>query len=321
MGIFGRLDWRKSRAHLLLLSKFLNPRTVEDFSQPDDWRAVLREKPQKAIERLLTDGMLIDAGLAGRLAYRFNVTDLKVKLKSKGLPVSGRKEALIERLIKADFKGMEREVQGLRVLQCTEVGDKVAQRYLADEKAEREAFERQVLEYLRQREFKEASSSMAAFEAKRVFPRGMGIDWSNYDTDRDVAILRMIFQDKPKILARLSNEQIDRLRFGAAMMHLWGSSSVNKWMPSDVDTGLSMDDDSAARMVCFSALHRTQMAEYREMGVKSVRILGCNDDVMCEACRKLQGKKLRLNDVPDLPYEKCTSDLGCRCSAVADFDF
>ena len=46
-------DWRKSPAHLLLLSKFLEPRTVEDFSKSDNWKEVLKEPPQQAIRRSL----------------------------------------------------------------------------------------------------------------------------------------------------------------------------------------------------------------------------------------------------------------------------
>ena len=45
--IFG-LDWKKSPAHLLFLSKFRKPRATADFSQSDTWKAVLKETPENS---------------------------------------------------------------------------------------------------------------------------------------------------------------------------------------------------------------------------------------------------------------------------------
>ena len=81
-------DWRKAQAHLLFLSKFLEPRKVEDFSKSDNWKEVLKEPPQQAIRRFIDDGMLIQADLSGHLAYKFKVGELKNMLKQRSLPMS-----------------------------------------------------------------------------------------------------------------------------------------------------------------------------------------------------------------------------------------
>jgi len=317
--LFG-FNWRESPAHLLFLSKFLRPRTVDDFSKSGAWKAVLRESPQKAVQRFLKEGMLEHADLAGLLDYEYKVSDLKSMLKEHGLPVSGRKKDFIERLIQSDPEGMKKATHGLRVLQCSQQGRAIAEQYLAREKEKRTSVEQQVLNLLRQRRFREASLLVASFESEQVFPRGLGIDWRNYDPTHDVKVLNIIFGSKPRILASLNDEHLDQLRIAAGMMHLWGTNKAKGWLPPDFKTTLSMDNDAAARMIVFHATHQVQIAQYRKVGVKKVKIITANDTYVCEVCRELASKEYELSQVPELPHEKCRSEMGCRCTAVvADF--
>jgi len=116
--LFG-LDWKKSPAHLLLLTKFLSPEALEGFSGSDAWRAVLGEAPGKAIERFLGEGVIQCADVGERVAYEYRVSDLKSMLKQRDLPVSGHKRELIARLVEADAEGMEELVSGVPVFQCS----------------------------------------------------------------------------------------------------------------------------------------------------------------------------------------------------------
>jgi hypothetical protein len=315
--IFG-FDWEKSPAHLLFLSKFRKPRAMGDFSQSDTWRAVLKEAPKKAMRRFLDDDLLEQASLSGLLDYKYKVSELKPMLKQRGLPVSGRKAELIERLIQADSESMRKAVRGLSVLQCTEKGRAIAEEYLAQEKEKRIKVEEQTLQALRQCRFREASQAVAAFEAQQVFPRGIGIDWKHYNPAHDVAMLEVIFQASPKILSSLNDEQMKHLRLAAGMMHLWGTNRAESWLPNGFETGLIMDNDAAARMILFYASHQRSIAQYRAAGVRKVEILATDNS--CTACKKLAKKKYKIDEVPELPYEKCTSEMGCRCTTVvADF--
>ena len=314
--LFG-FDWQGSSAHLLLLSKFLSPRKSAGFSKTDDWKTVLRETPKKAIKRFLDEGMIERASLAGLLAYKYKVSDLKKMLKQRGLPVSGRKADLIERLVQADPNGMKRATHGLTVLQCSEQGRAIAEQFLANEKEKRARVEQQVLNALRRRKFKEACLMVASFEAEQVFPRGLSIKWRHYNPTRDVAMLRTIFVSRLKILAHLNDKELDQLRIAAGMMHLWGTSAAKEWLPPDFETELAMDSDAAVRMLGSYVSHQINMAEYRQSRViKAVEIYNCNDSSVCDACRKLARRKYKLNKVPELPYEKCTSEMGCRCWVV-----
>jgi len=315
--IFG-FDWRKSPAHLLFLSKFRRPRAMGDFTQSDIWKAVLKETPNKAMRRFQDEGLLEQASLNGLLDYKYKVSELKPMLKQRGLPISGRKAELIERLVQADPEGIKKATRGLSVLQCTEKGWAIAEEYLAQEKEKRAKVEEQTLQALRQRRFKEASQAVATFEAQQVFPRGIGIDWGRYNPAHDVAMLKVIFQAKPKILNAVNDEQMGHLRLAAGMMHLWGTNQAESWLPDNFEAGLIMDNDTAARMILFYASHQRSIAKYHAAGVRRVEILATDDS--CPACKKLTQKKYQLKEVPELPYEQCTSEMGCRCTTVvADF--
>lgn len=307
-------DWRKSKAHLLFLSKFLHARTAQESAKADSWMDVLRETPQQAIKRFVEEGILVIPGLSEYLAYQYKVSELQTMLKQRGLPGSGRKQDLISRLIAADPEGMKKPATGLSVFQCSDRGQEIANQYLASEKEEREATEREVLVVLHKRKFREASLLVSSYEAAQVFPRGVGIDWENYDTGRDVAVLEVIFSSSPNLLARLEKGKLEPLRLAAGMSYLWGTYKTEACLPAGFETGLVMDCDTVARLLKSHALHQVIMEEYRNGGfVKSVEIHTCNDDIVCDACRELAGKIYTLSEVPELPYEKCTSERGCRC--------
>lgn len=311
--IFGS-DWRKSPAHLLFLSKFRSPQAIDQLPQFDAWEVALKESPRKAMKRFLGEGLLEQAGLSGLLDYRYKVSELKPMLKQRGLPVSGRKAELIDRLIEADPEGMRKAVRGLTVLQCTGQGQDLAEGYLAQEKEKRSRAEEQTLYALQQRRFKEASQIVAIFEAQQVFPRGLNIDWKHYDPSQDVAMLKVIFQAKPKILTTLNDGQIGHLRLVAGMMYLWGKSQAGFWLPDNFEIDLTMDSNTAARMITFYAYHQRNITQYRAAGVKTVRILATDDS--CAACKKLARKRYKISEVPELPCEHCTHEMGCRCTAV-----
>jgi hypothetical protein len=309
-------DWKKSKAHLLLLSKFIHANRFEDFARHDFWKNwwnnELGEPSSKAIKRFVDEGMLMAAtDLNDLFSYKYKVTELKDMLKQRGLPVSGRKEDMIERLVHTDPEGVRKAVAGLGLLICTQRGHGIAQQYLVDSKEKRDKVERQVVEYLRNRKFREASLAVAAYETEQVFPRGMGVDWKHYNPNHDIDMLNSIFGSKPRIIAQLGDEKLEALRIAAAMMALWGENKAKKWLPANFETGLSYDNETAARMFVFHGVHRSTFEQYRSGGIDYVEVLPALDS--CESCKKLAGKHYKLNDAPELPNEHCTHKMGCRC--------
>lgn len=94
------IEWQTSKAHLLLLSRFLYGQNTNDAIRLD-WEDVLGEPTQKALDRFISEGWLVPAPLSAKIAVTFKATEIKALLKEHKLPVSGRKDQGIERLVKA----------------------------------------------------------------------------------------------------------------------------------------------------------------------------------------------------------------------------
>lgn len=59
-------------------------------------------------------------------------------------------------------------------------------------------------------------------------------------------------------------------------------------------------------------LFERDLSSYRAAGVTKVKVLTANDELVCDACRELASKEHNIDEVPKLPYKKCTSET-CRC--------
>ena len=131
-------DWRSSPAHLFLAGNFLGPRTAAEVTTLLNWQLALDEDPEQVLGQFLAMGVLkyTDQGqtLAERLA-KFKVQDLRELARARDLPVSGRKEDLISRLVSADPEGLEEVDRALRALHCTAQGRQAIKEYLVSARA------------------------------------------------------------------------------------------------------------------------------------------------------------------------------------------
>lgn len=292
--LFRSFDWRTSKAHLLLLSKFIHGQELNYLAKWGNWEKVLGESPEKAIKRFIDEGVLVKADLNTLVSYKYKVVELKNLLKQRKLNLTGAKEDLVKRLTDIDKEGMSSLVAGIELLTYTERGRAIAEKFLNSEKEKRLQVEQQVMGYLAKRMFSEASLSVANYEAEQVFSRGMGIDWKHYNPKREIEILTSIFDNKPEVLSKLEDVKLEPLRMGAAMMELWGENTASKWLPLNFEAGLSIDNDTAARMLVFDSQHKESLKQYRESGVvQYVEILATPNS--CESCKKLQGKRYKLS--------------------------
>jgi hypothetical protein len=311
--VITNIDWQKSKAHLLLLSKFIRGQKVNDFLKWGNyWENVLNESLQIEILRFIDEGMLIYADLTTLVSKQYRATELKDFLRQRGIDISGTKDKLVQRLIQADKEGITKLVAGTEILTCTQAGREIAERYITSEKEKRIKVEQQVKEYLADHNFKEASLTVSRYEAEQVFSRGTGIDWKHHGPNLDILMLNNIFNKKPpKIIERLSNDKLEVVKIATAMMELWGDNKAKKWLPDNFETGLPFDGDAIVRMIEFQAVHKSTLERYRNEGIKRVEIYPSGDS--CEACKLLAGKRYKIKDALELPYEHCTHKMGCRC--------
>ncbi len=312
-------NWQKSKAHWLLLSKFIHPHSRDEYTTSEAWKEVLGEQPAQALNRFAQQGLIANAEIFDLVSYKYKVPELKELLRQHSLAVSGLKGEMVQRLVQADKSGMTAATAGLTVLVSTAEGRKLAEQYLLDETQKRTRAEQTALQYITNRKFREAGLAVAAFEKEQVFSRGIGMDWQHYEPAHAAAMLASVFSIQPAIISKVNSEKMDYLRQGAAMMMLWGTNSAHKWLPPGFETGISLNVDTASRMLFFAAAYRKQIDDYRMSGVvANVEIRSMPDS--CAACKQLDGKRYPLATMPELPYEHCTHQMGCRCmiSPVVD---
>ena len=317
MSMFAR-HLELSKSELLLLSKFLSPTSPSRFDGSEGWEQALGNPPGRSIKKFSTNGLIERPSLEGLIEGAFTISDLKKTLKSFGLPTSGRKAELVSKLIAHDAKNAEQMVQGLDLLVCSIKGSQLAREYLDQVKQDRKDVEILVLDALKRSRFEQASMSVAEFEANQVFPRGIGIDWKGYDPRYDVAILESIFNAVPRLLADVFPDALPKLRLRAGVLHLWGTNRLKGDLAEEFNSGTSLDVSTAARMFLFHAIHLKNLREYHKMQVKSIRVVTASDESVCNACKQLSEKVYLIDQVPELPFHACTSEMGCRCTTEVE---
>jgi hypothetical protein len=316
-GLFNKKNWRDSEAHNLLLSKFVGGSLPEYFIN-ERWESVLKEKPEKALKTFISEEMLVPASLTRLLDYKFKTTELKVMLKERNLKSSGKKDELIDRLIQSERDKMLSAVKNLRMYECSPKGRNIAEIYMNKAKEKKVKAENEARNFLHSRNFEKAISVVFGYESSQVFPRGMGIDWKNYKGDRELESLKIIFGKIPNILAGINEQSLYPIRVAAGMMLLWGTATARHWLDENIETGIHLNPDASARMLIFYASHLNCLKRYTECaGIMRIKISGVDDPRSCSECRNIAGKEYRINEVPELPYPKCTSEMGCRCSTIS----
>jgi hypothetical protein len=193
------------------------------------------------------------------------------------------------------------------------------------DKENKEIAERETYELLEQQKLEEAIRVMVKCEASQDKPRGLGIDWKNYEATslftRKVETLKDVFNATPAILINIDENQLKRIRLAAGMMQLWGARSAWRWLPEGVDKAVLSAWAVASRMLEFHAIHLRRMEDFRDAGIRNVQVMGIADSRQCPECKDIDGKLFKLEDAPELPYAKCTCEDGCRCILVAEDHF
>lgn len=316
-------DWKKSKAHYELLSKFIKCESFDKLTQDDywasAWKEVLKESPQKAIERFIKDGYLETAKLPEALDYLYKATELKAFCSERGLKVSGRKAELIERLIAADKENMTQKIGKARLYCCSDVGRVIAEEYITKKRTDKENAQSITIDALKKKDFLRAAKSMIDYEAQQVFQRGMGINWKNVDASEYTRGLTTLFTSSPRILSDVSIENLEHIRQAAGFNYLWGQRNLDL-ISGFSDFSTRFDNDSCVDMMTSYVLNQATLTDYKNESdiISGVEILTCNDDFVCPECKKIASKKYKISGViPELPYPGCTSEHGCRCTYTA----
>jgi len=302
------------QAELLLLSRFLLPTDQAKLPDARVWNPVLGDDPANVLARFVAEGLVQKAEPILTLQLKWS-SELKALAKERGIPSSGTKETLAKRLVKADPEGMARLVADKDYLACSVKGRILAEKFIETEAELNRQTQEKMLQALSEGRFKDACLAVAAFEASRVFPRGVGMDWQRYDCGRDLSVLQWLFTAQLGRHARFSQDHMHGLRIAAAMIYLCGTNDPRPWLKEDLSQ-YQIDPVVEVSMVLSHAIHKVNLLGMRECGIKRVGILSSGEED-CPACQSHAGKTYPINAVPDVPFEGCTCEQGCRCIAIA----
>jgi hypothetical protein len=299
-------NWRNSKPHMQLLNKFLRPCSIEEFFKDNYWDNLLGESAKQAIKHFFDEGALIQPTLFEQIDLKFKADDLKRLLKERGLPVSGKKADLINKLIQFDTNGAKEYVKEEKLLVCSEQGKVIAEKYLADILEKKNKCDNLVLECLKQRKFREACMAVATYE----YEQGLSGDrFTTYDPTDDVVALNAIFSYKLPPLWQSIGGDLEELRLAAGMDFLWGTKNA-KWLPLLPDTDMAKRRSAVWLFLHNGYYHRAMWGYRKTSVVPHVAVLAGE---CCDNCKKLAGIKFTLDKIPELPYKECTREQGCNC--------
>jgi hypothetical protein len=305
-------------AQMKFLSGFLRGSAFEADSK-SYWGDLLHEPPASVVNKFVVAGLLTAAPLAAKLDAAFKATEIKGFLRDRGLPLSGRKAECIERLLVADSSSMETKVAGINAFVCTAAGKEIAEQFLAGEEERSRVARERSLRLLQDGDVHGALATVAEFERQQVFQRGIGVDWSGRPSTDDVDLVRAIMVARPKILRGVADAEWRTIQTAAAMLEMWGERSAKAWLPDTMVGSINLDRETTTRMVLFCGQTQAKLAQFRRMGCTKVEVMG-TDASSCPECRRIAGKKYRIDDAPEVPCANCTNELGCRCMLMPVLD-
>ncbi len=132
-----------------------------------------------------------------------------------------------------------------------------------------------------------------------------------FQSKPDASKVRSVFSVRPKILADVTEVVLDQLRIAAGMVFLGFGF---RWLPDGLQTGLEMKNESAIRMIVSHIQNSRliQQANERADLISGVHVY-LSSEGSCDACCALKDKNWKLGEQPELPFERCTHRMGCRC--------
>lgn len=291
----------------------------------------------KSLQKL---GFIREASPAEKLDRTHSVAQLKKLATQYGSRKSGNKALIIDSLLAViPDRSLRALVEGVRLYAPTETGEAIVADFKQAKALERSDMEAEAANALRAGRIEQAANVVAAYEAKQVFGRGMGINWSKgmSDTTQEQAalLLNSSYDDLP-----LDPSKQEEVAVGLALSDLLGQGSreaarrlmhltEGKFACPELEaylrdkghggyaSGAKPDNprdvaEVYAHTRLFAASSQITLARLkRHRTGKGVEILPVNDD--CKIC---SGGPYRyawsgLTDLPSLPLH-----WGCRCTYV-----
>lgn len=316
-----------SNAQRFFLSRFCTPYPVDAMARDTRWPDKLKRPVLDEVAALKSSGLLKVAIFTPAEALEsLSGAQLQKLAKDGSIPYSGKKSVVAARIIEKlpkVTKQVTDEANASGKYVCTDEGMQIAEAYLAAVAAEKDSIQKQMMDALKNGKYLEAVRLHHKFDSEQVFQQGMFTSLGASEgqapivkeTDRDVAIVRNVFECKAGIISAVPDEAMPTIRIAAAMTYLWGTGRSDPWIPEGFTVEHRLDLPTTIRMQYFHAVHAYNIADLKRFATRG-EILSTEGS--CEYCRAFAKRKIPLAQFPELPHPGCTSDLGCRCVEVVD---
>jgi hypothetical protein len=299
-----------------MLHRFRHPRRLEDGCSPY-WEQVLGRSARAFRDGFVTQGLLREATDVENLAATHSVPQLKALAQARGLPVSGRKDALAARILAAPAAP---PAMAERWYTLTEAGRSRYQREGAARAAAREVAWAEVAQQVTAGNLREALRRVDAYVGASSVeallpPSPLAITIPDADRLKDAA---WVLANVPALLQQLPAATLARCRM-ATVLELLGFPGALDGLPRKTATGFG--EWEACRMWELAATSlRERQRLLRIHGSGTGELLSVNDAHRCPACAAASGRTMPIGKLPPLPHPKCTSPMGCRCVQTLSVD-
>ncbi|MGO8719411.1 MAG: hypothetical protein ACLQMO_09365 [Acidobacteriaceae bacterium] len=307
-------------AHSLILYKYFRQpsKLIDggDSRQAAGWAAALGEPFEQAIQRLIEQGYLLPAQdvlpLANLLEFTSSAIEIKSRLRTKNLKVSGRKSELAVRLAENDPDGALARIRDLNLYVCSVSGCEQAEAYA---ECRRSASE-EALRAFRSANYAEAISLAERFRLALGFPKN-----PFFDSIAPPEWFECLATTNPTIFNPLPRDLLRELRQEVAMDELRLEMSQRKKWDTPEGSHFRLERVFAKNMLYFATNHNYQVAQALRIGVKQFRISNSKNfnspsdapENPCAFCTSLDGTIWDINSMPEIPHPNCTHIYGCRC--------
>jgi hypothetical protein len=311
-----------SRAQIALLSQFNTANYLKVSGWRESWEAVLQEEPQKTLERFIKYGLII-RGSAQEHASLLTIPKLKVILNKIGLPVSGKKSVLVERISSSGYDIFCEFPEG--IWKCSETGLSFVTPYLAAEKQRKEDAVSGAKEALAHHDLNLAAKIAAEYHYNGIFGAislagecrsnglSVSVNAAKVPAARAKEILNglKIYQDakkqRPMPFKHISPKVFDE------------AADACTWSCLDLGKGECGQEAKRVTLELWGwRANRENLARFKESESKGiilgVEILCCDD---CPVGSAHKGKIYPTTQTPELPLVGCTREPCCACTYIA----
>lgn len=138
--------------------------------------------------------------------------------------------------------------------------------------------------------------------------------------DSVIRTMEFILSRTPALLADCPTEVLEPLRIAAAMLELWGESSIKRFVTIEGELDYRFGTDAIAHMLHSHGCFMRSLEEFQRVGISQVRLLGSQGSDDCSACKAADGRLFTVDTVPEVPLADCTCEdrYGCRVIVIAD---